>query len=377
MRGSYNSVRNVVRGGLKWAAVCIAFTSMAYGRSGFEASGSHQDAETIADCILAIEGLGDPNASALSKLHIIIDRAAAFFGPVRAEEDEAETARRFFRAVDRALVENEVIFPPDGEVDFLREGLGAHSLSAQDYARAEARFANARRLPWMRENQQEGGAFAFLDCDLAAIVYLAVAERLKLPVHMVELPGHTFVRWQSPRVSLNWDPNDAISYPDDHYIRTWRVPLVAAVWPCYFENLSRERVLSTWRVLCGREKSSRGDFEGARSDFRGAVMMDPTNLGAVNELAWLLATCPVTSIRNGREALALAESNVSRARRAVWLQTLGAAQAEVGDFQSAIASEEASQQITEPALGAVGPREYLRSHEPMLAAYRRKQTLAK
>jgi hypothetical protein len=126
---------------------------------------------------------------------------------------------------------------------------------------------------------------------LAAIFYVSIAEELGYPVFVVEIPGHTFVRWQSGALKLNWDPNDGVSYPDDYYFRTWHVQTANEIWPKYLENLSRGRVLSTWYVLCGRTKKAAGDFEGAVADFRLGAKADPTDLGAKNELAWLLATC--------------------------------------------------------------------------------------
>jgi hypothetical protein len=228
----------------------------------------------------------------------------------------------------------------------------------------------------MRANQTSGGTFLFFDCDLDSVVYVAAAERLGLPVFAVEVPGHTFVRWQSKAATLNWDPNDGIVYPDDYYIRTWHVPAANGPWPRYFENLSHARFLSTWGVLVGRHKSADGDFEGARADFRRALESDPTDLDAVNELAWLLATCPSANVRDGTAALELAKANVGRARRAVWLQTLAAARAECGDFAAAIAAEEESQRTSDSILGWVSPRETHRDHERCLDAYRQRLTFA-
>lgn len=325
--------------------------------------------------ILAVEGEVDPNSAIRLKLDRLIESAEGQFDAVHVDgEAEVARARRFFEAVDRALIEADVIFPPNGEIDFLRDGLQPRALSETEFTHAETRFANARRLPWMRANQQSGGEFYFFDCDLAAVVYVTAAERLGFPVFVVEVPGHSFVRWESGTVKVNWDPNDGISYPNNYYVTTWRVPSSAEIWPRFFESLSRARMLSTWSVLCGREKQSRGDYEGALSHFRRAVQTDSSDLGAANELAWILATCPVKNLRNGQEAVALARANVGYMRRAVWLQTLAAAHAEVGDFKAAIACEQEAQRCSSLDLGWAGPRETLRNHDLILDAYERSAT---
>src|SRR5256885_10766784 len=58
----------------------------------------------------------------------------------------------------------------------------------------------------------------------------------------------------------------------------------------------------------------------------------------MNGLAWLLATDPDAKIRNGAEALALANAalKLSTIRRADYLDTLAAAQAETGKCDEAL-----------------------------------------
>jgi len=358
------------------AASLLAAAMPRGARAADEISAHDSDRKTIALEILVIEGETPTDSVAAHQLDRLIGRAAANFKGAVLGESESDKARRFFSSVDRALIESDVIVPPSGDIDFLREGLRPHALSLAEFSRAQSRFANFRRLPEMRANQTAGGSFYFFDCDLASIVYAAVAECLGFPVYLVEIPNHTFVRWQSGAVVLNWDPNDGISYSDDYYTRTWHVPVSTGVWPRYFENLSRDQVLSTWLVLCGRDKKARGDFSGASTDFRKAVEKNPNDFGAVNELAWLLATCPAKELRSGKEALSLAQANVGRSRRSVWLQTLGAAQAEVGDFKAAIRSEDEARRSASTPLGWVSPHETLIDCNFCLAAYRHGRTFA-
>ena len=61
-----------------------------------------------------------------------------------------------------------------------------------------------------------------------------------------------------------------------------------------------------------------------------------------DKLAWMLATCPDASVRNGAEAVAIARQLV-QARRApdpLLLTTLAAAYAETGQFPQAVATAE-------------------------------------
>jgi hypothetical protein len=74
-------------------------------------------------------------------------------------------------------------------------------------------------------------------------------------------------------------------------------------------------------------------------ELRNAIRLDPGLVPARNRLAWTLATAADPQLRDGREALALAEQTRRIAGdQAELLQTLAAAQAATGDFGAAAAS---------------------------------------
>ncbi len=84
------------------------------------------------------------------------------------------------------------------------------------------------------------------------------------------------------------------------------------------------------------------------AQWREALKEEPDNLQVLNNLAWLLATSPDASIRNGKEAVELAEHavQITSAKEPSILGTLAAAYAETGDFGKAI---EAQRQATDIA----------------------------
>ena len=87
-----------------------------------------------------------------------------------------------------------------------------------------------------------------------------------------------------------------------------------------------------------------GRHAAALADARRAVELRPDDVVLVNQLAWLLATCPDDGVRNGPTAVAMATraAELSGWRDAAVLDTLAAACAESGDFGEAVHWAEAA-----------------------------------
>jgi hypothetical protein len=95
----------------------------------------------------------------------------------------------------------------------------------------------------------------------------------------------------------------------------------------------------------------------------------------LDNLAWLLATCPDNTVRNGPVALDLARQVCSQHPRPRYLATLAAAHAEVGDFGQALSvANQALNEIGHPASKlAIRLRRMVRgfqTQEPVRAPYR-------
>jgi tetratricopeptide (TPR) repeat protein len=76
----------------------------------------------------------------------------------------------------------------------------------------------------------------------------------------------------------------------------------------------------------------------AVSDLKDAIYSAPDFAGAYNNLAWLLATCPKDSVRNGSEAVKYAQKacTLTQWKAPMMIDTLAAACAEAGNFDSAL-----------------------------------------
>ncbi len=88
----------------------------------------------------------------------------------------------------------------------------------------------------------------------------------------------------------------------------------------------------------GQILSSSGDYASADDVLRRAIAQNSNDIVLLNDLAWLRATCPHDTIRNGPQAVELSERACRIAGQDRWelLDTLAAAFAECGRFAEAL-----------------------------------------
>jgi protein O-mannosyl-transferase len=90
-----------------------------------------------------------------------------------------------------------------------------------------------------------------------------------------------------------------------------------------------------------------GDAQEALTHYQRALETKPDDVQALNNMAWILATWPNFSIRNGVKAVALAEhaDSLSSRRNQVVAATLAAAYAETSRFPEAVTAAERAMRL--------------------------------
>ena len=88
----------------------------------------------------------------------------------------------------------------------------------------------------------------------------------------------------------------------------------------------------------GQALQTQHKFGAAGMEYQKALGLEPGHLPAHLSLAWLLATCPDSSLRNGQKAVELAEQAglLSGTESPQQLDTLAAAYAEAGRYPEAV-----------------------------------------
>ena len=112
----------------------------------------------------------------------------------------------------------------------------------------------------------------------------------------------------------------------------------------------------------------------AAVQYRAALRLDPDSIRLQRRLAWLLATSTDANVRDGREAVHLADRACSRTEKMLprCLSTLAAAQAEAGSFDLAAQTAARASELARTA----GDEEAAASYEAMRVLFARGETIA-
>jgi tetratricopeptide (TPR) repeat protein len=104
-----------------------------------------------------------------------------------------------------------------------------------------------------------------------------------------------------------------------------------------------------FRALARRYKELK-EYTIAVGVLERAIALDPKDEWGYNELAWIKATCPDDSVRNGSEAVAAATKACELTEWKNWrfIDTLAAALAEAEEFKRAIQMQEQALRIGNP-----------------------------
>jgi Flp pilus assembly protein TadD len=111
-----------------------------------------------------------------------------------------------------------------------------------------------------------------------------------------------------------------------------------------------------------------GRFQEAVEHYLAALQLKPDSADVLNNLAWLLATCPDTQVRDGTQAVKHAERacELTHYGETMMVGTLAAAYAEAGRFDEAISTAQKACTLATES----GQPELLKKNQELLELYR-------
>ncbi len=111
-------------------------------------------------------------------------------------------------------------------------------------------------------------------CLSLSVLYLALAERVGLPMCGVVVPGHFFVRYDDGRHRYNIEATSGGAIvADEHYIEKFKPP--KQLQSLYMKNLTKKQTLGCFFNNLGNCYLSRGDTQKAFEILSDAVRINP------------------------------------------------------------------------------------------------------
>lgn len=200
-----------------------------------------------------------------------------------------------------------------------------------------------------------------MDCDLGSFLYLSIAEVLKLPLKLIEVPKHNFVRWEFENGTyLNWDVNAIAAFSNNEY-RQGRTPASYIAFDSiqekqngYLKSKSHEQILGYYSFVLGRNYKRQRNYIAARYYYQLAIELQPQHPLPKMCMAYLLTFHQ--SPKNKTE-LELANQLALEAVRSfpkdnVYLETLACSFARLGKFDEALQALQQSEKAKPELLQA-------------------------
>jgi tetratricopeptide (TPR) repeat protein len=115
----------------------------------------------------------------------------------------------------------------------------------------------------------------------------------------------------------------------------------------YQKAVALQPVNAEFQYNLGYALFLKGETRGAIAHYQRSLELQPQNAIAGKNLAWILATCPEASVRNGPKAVELAEqaARLSGGTNSIFIGTLAAAYAEAGRFSEAVEMAQRARQL--------------------------------
>jgi len=175
---------------------------------------------------------------------------------------------------------------------------------------------------------------------------------------------------QSYQAAIEKDPGGlrAHLHLGDFYHQTGETALAeasyAAAASCVSEDMEQDQHAARLWATLGQHDAFHKNYEQAIDACQRALELDDRHHWTMSTLAWLLATCPNDSLRDGQRAVALADRACELTLNRSWftLCARAAALAEVGQFEKASAVQRTARELA-PHIEKRSLREQLAAFE--------------
>jgi hypothetical protein len=287
-------------------------------------------------------GVGPVTPSEYAILDDVIDEARKRLKPIPSGLDDTayeQFAISSLKTIDCVLVSHGFVYPGIGLVQLLSDGLDPTVFSDPIYYQALLTHRhNLGRTSFIE--QRKPGPYYVVDCDIASYLYLAIAEVMRYPLAMVQMPLHNFIRWLRPAGGyFDFEIMDGRETDDSYYQALWGIPQKFIGTPGVLTTMSNTQLLAYEHFGVAISDTWKHDIPHGIAEYEKAISVDASLGDSANNLAWLYSVIPDANFLDGRKAIPLGQEAVAVFPNGDWLDTLACAYGTAGDFPKGVEAE--------------------------------------
>lgn len=296
-------------------------------------------------------------------LDIIISEAKEQIKFEPGDNIDQKSAIQILKIIDNIVINNNIVYPAKDLVLLLSDGLKPQRISDNEINHFVNKLQNRRRERHILKHRTENHYIA--DCDITSFMYLGVADALKLPIALVEVPKHNFVRWVFKDNSyINWETMYGTVEGDNYYKEWYKLKDEWIENRLFLVSMNREQVLAYHYRLMGIAWREKNEYDKAFSCFKKGLVLNPKCPELKNEVAWVHISNPkyfdkIIALKLAKEAAIY--------NRGYILDTLACSYAEHGHFELAI-------KIEKDAIRFSVKQEDIEAFEKRLEGFKAKKT---
>lgn len=193
------------------------------------------------------------------------------------------TAVSVLKIIDSILTEEKFLFKTGQEkhFDFLTGAMREQFY----FESAGLRKNNYREKYWLAGKEE---FCRFLDCDLYCEIYVGIGQMAGLPLKMVEIPSHNYIRWLFKNGDyIVWNGNDGKAYVEKEMECYYK--LTDSNQRHYLFNFNENNILGYYQFLIGMNFHFRNtvNLKRAKEFYKRSIELDSDRPSTLNNYVWL------------------------------------------------------------------------------------------
>lgn len=187
------------------------------------------------------------------------------------------------KIIDSTLTEENFLFKTGQERHF--DFLTAAMREQFSFESAGLRKNEYRGKYWLTRKEE---LCRFIDCDLYCEIYIGIGQMAGLPLKMVEIPRHNYIRWVfKDGEYIVWNGNDGKAYAENKMEYYYK--LTESNRNHYLFNFQENNILAYYQFLIGMNFHFRNsvDLKRAKEFYKRSIELDSDRPSTLNNYVWL------------------------------------------------------------------------------------------